>query len=121
MYRKITVFSLCLIGIVLVEQNSFSQEEGGQGERVPEEAVVRQDSTIVFENGDVEYIVQPAKTPFNIPTSETQKRPASTPINSQTSGEKSSPESQIKPKETKQDFSFNIIYYLIYKFKQVDN
>lgn len=106
---------------MLVEQNSFSQEEGGQGEKVPEEVVVRQDSSIVFESGDVEHIVQPAKTPFNIPTSEAQKRPALTPINAQPTGEKATPESQIKPKETKQDFSFNIIYYLIYKFKQVDN
>lgn len=123
MLRKVTVFSLSLIGFLLFENNSFAQEEGGSTERTPEDIIVQKDSLIVFESGDVDHIIPPVNTPFNIPSSETQKRISvtSTPPQNQPVNEKLSHDGSAKVKESKQDFSFNIIYYLIYKFKQVDN
>ena len=106
---------------MLVEHNSFSQEEGGSVEKAPEEIIIQKDSSIVFEGGDVDHIMPSVNTPFNIPSTDSQKKANPTPIQLLPNGEKHSPESQPKVKESKQDFSFNIIYYLIYKFKQVDN
>ena len=123
MLRKVTVFSLSLIGFLLLENNSFSQEEGGSAEKTPEDIIVQKDSSIVFESGDVDHILPPVNTPFNIPSSENQKRISVSPNPGQNQpiNEKLSHDSPAKVKESKQDFSFNIIYYLIYKFKQVDN
>ncbi|WP_420388477.1 hypothetical protein [Roseivirga sp.] len=120
MFRKASIISLCLVSFLLVEHNSFAQEEGGPIDKSQEEVVVQQDSSIVFESGEVEHISMPTTTPFNIPSPDLSKKPAAT-TNNTPAVDKTSHDGEPKAKETKQDFSFNIIYYLIYKFKQVDN
>lgn len=116
MARKITVFTLSILGIFILNESAFAQEEGGSVDK--SEVTIPIDSAINFDKIDSERISEPVSTPFNIPASELLKRktPFTSPEN-----DKTLLEGQSKVKENKQEFSFNIIYYLIYKFKQVDN
>ncbi|PWL29995.1 hypothetical protein [Roseivirga spongicola] len=118
MIRKVTIFSLTMVALLLVEQNVFAQEEGGVDDKTSDEIITQKDSALIFESGEMEQIVQPTATPFNIPVKEPKRN--ATPMLENTIN-RPIQEGEIKPKENKQDFSFNIIYYLLYKFKQVDN
>ncbi|NVJ46861.1 MAG: hypothetical protein HWE21_05130 [Cytophagia bacterium] len=120
MIRKISTFSLCMVALLLAGHSALAQEEGGGEGKPHEEIIVLKDSSIIYESGEGEQILQPVATPFNIPVKENQKKNGIIPTQ-ENSLIKPTQENQVKPKETKQDFSFNIIYYLIYKFKQVDN
>lgn len=119
MIRKITTLSLCIAALIMLKQKSFAQEEGGTVDKTHEEIAAQKDSALVFESGEIEQLIQPTATPFNIPVKESQKKSSTSPAIEVLS--EKSVNGQVKSKETKQDFSFNIIYYLIYKFKQVDN
>ena len=121
MAPKITLITLSILGIFILNEGAFAQEEGGTEEKseviIP---IVPVDSSIVYDRqGTDQAFEQPVSTPFNIPVSELLKTKPSGSIPSET--DKLVPEGQNKVKENKQEFSFNIIYYLIYKFKQVDN
>lgn len=121
MARKISLITLSLLGIFILNEGVFAQEGGGTEEKseviIP---IVSVDSSIVFDRQATDQISeQPVSTPFNIPASELLKSKPTGSVPSE--GDKLTPEGQNKVKENKQEFSFNIIYYLIYKFKQVDN
>lgn len=119
MARKFTLITLSILGIFIMNGSAFAQEEGGSEDKSEVNSpLVTVDSLIVFEKNDRSFET-PVSTPFNIPNKELIKSKPSGFVPSE--GDKTVPEGQNKVKETKQEFSFNIIYYLIYKFKQVDN
>lgn len=119
MPRKISLYSFTLLALLLSGTSVFAQEEGSSNDKEQGEVIIPQDSSIIYESGDYEQIVHPTPTPFNIPVKESQRK-NTTPL-LENSVSKPLAEGEMKPKDAKQDFSFNIIYYLIYKFKQVDN
>ncbi|GHE57823.1 MULTISPECIES: hypothetical protein [Roseivirga] len=120
MAQKISVFTLCLLGIAFLNQAALAQEEGGSVDKTENVQVSPVDSLSTMERGEQESVSEPVTTPFNIPSNELRKTKPQ-PVNKVNTGDKTTPEGQVKPKENKQEVSFNIIYYLIYKFKQVDN
>lgn len=119
MIRRITLIALSLIGIFSLN-NAFAQEGGAPDKAEENQPIAVSDSSMVFEDFDTEHLNEPVSTPFNIPLKKVQKntQQRNTETN-QISGLAS--EGDVEVKDSKQEFSFNIIYYLIYKFKQVDN
>lgn len=118
MLKKVTVLVVtCFIGLGFSSQKALAQEGGEERE---EEVIINTDSSNID--------VQPEET-MGLPSSESIRIPANEipsvkpllidrqnnkPILLPTEGEKP------KVKETKSDVSFNLLYYLFYKFKHVD-
>lgn len=119
MLKKVTVFATtCLIGLCSMSINAQAQEEGGTEER--EEVVVA-----IPDSSNTEIILEENKPEtlndsFRIPAEEI---PATKPINNSVAPKvtpATNSTDKVKPKEGKSEVSFNILYYLIYKFKHVD-
>ncbi len=99
--------------------NAQAQEEGGTEEEREEGVIVSSDSSnreVILEENKPEPLNE-----FRVPAEEL---PDAKPINGVP--QKATPVSdgpdkpKIKEKEGKSGVSFNILYYLIYKFKHVD-
>ncbi len=118
MIRKITLLTSFLLSVFAI--NSAVAQEGGAPEKTVEDVIeVVQDSALVYQEAiENETLSEPITSPFNIPFSSLKK---DSPILEKESNLKLNEEGENITKEPKQEFSFNIIYYLIYKFKQVDN
>lgn len=120
MLKKVTVLVVtCFIGLTFTSQNALAQEGGAED---PEEEVI-----VSADSSSTEVLVeedkpQPVEESFRIPAEET---PAPKPIVIDGITPKSitlpsSNTEKTKVKDGKSDVSFNILYYLFYKFKHVD-
>lgn len=121
MLKKVTVFvAACVFGLCFMGIDANAQEEGGIEER--EEVIVVSPDSTNAEAAPQEN--KPEVIDGNIPVSSDElptSRPAvdQRPIQRPLIPIKDDSDKQ-KVKESKPDISFNILYYLIYKFKQVD-
>ncbi|MBO3699959.1 hypothetical protein [Roseivirga sp. E12] len=120
MLKKVTVLVVtCFIGLCFTNVAAYAQE-GGE-EDPEEEVVVRSDSSnteVLLEEGKPEPTTNDV---FKIPSEDSPS--ASKPIVIEGIAPKTIPapvNSEKKVKDGKSDVSFNIFYYLFYKFKQVD-
>ena len=121
MLKKVTVFvTACVLGLFFMGIDANAQEEGGTEER--EDVIVISPDSTNAEAAPQENKPEVIDGNIRVPSDEL---PTSRPATNQRLIQK--PEGLIKDssdkqkvKESKPDISFNILYYLIYKFKQVD-
>lgn len=121
MLKKVTVFvATCVFGLFFMGIDAKAQEEGGTEER--EDVIAVSPDTSNIEVTPHENKPEIIDGNMKVPSDEL---PATRPILNNRSIQK--PETVIKDgsdkqkiKESKPDISFNILYYLIYRFKQVD-
>lgn len=122
MLKKVTVLVLsCFVGLCFTSVAAFAQE-GGE-EDPEEEVIVNTDSSsteVLLEEGKPEPVNdvlrgQPEDTPTTTPKpviiDSVIPKGSTTPANNS---------DKSKVKDGKSDVSFNIFYYLFYKFKHVD-
>lgn len=122
MLKKVTVLVVtCCIGLCFTSQKAQAQE-GGAEERGEEEVIISPDSSSVetlLEEDKIQPVNESLEAPSNeIPSTSirpnillgTSPKPVITPVSTEKS----------KVKDAKSDVSFNLLYYLFYKFKHVD-
>lgn len=119
MLKKVTVLVVtCCIGLCFTSQKAQAQE-GGAEERGEEEVIISPDSSSVetlLEENKTQPVGESVVPADDIPSSRpnilrgTSPKPVVTPVSTEKS----------KVKDAKSDVSFNLLYYLFYKFKHVD-
>lgn len=120
MLKKVTVLVVtCCIGLCFTSQKAQAQE-GGVEEREEEEVIMNSDSSSIealLEEDKSQAVNESLRTPsIESPTIRPNilERINTKPVFVPSSTEKS------KVKDAKSDVSFNLLYYLFYKFKHVD-
>lgn len=118
MLKKVTVLVVtCCVGLCFTNQKAQAQE-GGAEER--EEVIISSDSSsieILLEENKTQPVNESLRAPsIETPSVRPNILPSTTlkPIIVPASNEKS------KVKDAKSEVSFNLLYYLFYKFKHVD-